>query len=120
MDYDNEKINFLAENLSTKRYRNGFEKAIVNELKRFKLFFGKAALLRILFCLLVLFLILFRGHVMCLIGFLTCYVTWPFSSPTHVNVNLLNLSNEPKGHEYIPRRMHHILLGPLSSNPPES
>ncbi|CAF4917451.1 unnamed protein product, partial [Rotaria sp. Silwood2] len=26
----------------------------------------------------------------------------------------------PSEHEYIPRRMHHILLGPLSSSPPSS
>ncbi|CAF1500172.1 unnamed protein product [Adineta steineri] len=120
MDYDNEKSSFLTENLSIKKYRNCFEKTIVTELKRFKLHCGRTTLLRILFCLFILFMILFRGYILCLLGFLNCYITWPFTAPLHVKIDLLNLSNEPKGHEYIPRRMHHILLGPLSSHPPES
>jgi mannosyltransferase OCH1-like enzyme len=116
MDYENEKSNFLNENIPIKKYRNCFEKTI----KHNKLNIGKPAILRILFCLLVLIIILFRGHFLCLLGFLNCYITWPFTSPLHVKIDLLNLSNEPKGHEYIPRRIHHILLGPLSSTPPES
>jgi len=97
-----------------------FEKTIIHELKRVKLNFGRTARLRTLFCLLLLFIILFRGYILCLIGFLNCYITWPFSSPVHLRIDLLNLSNEPKGQEYIPRRMHHILLGPLSLSPPQT
>jgi len=119
MEYENEKSSFLTENLSIKKYRNYFEKTILHELKHLKLNFGKTTLFRILFCLLVLIIILFRGHFICLLGFLNCYITWPFTSPLHVKIDLLNLSNEPKGHEYIPRRMHHILLGPISLSPPQ-
>jgi mannosyltransferase OCH1-like enzyme len=119
MEYENEKSSFLTENLSIKKYRNYFEKTILYELKHLKLNFGKTTLFRILFCLLVLIIILFRAHFLCLLGFLNCYITWPFMSPPHVKIDLLNLSNEPKGHEYIPRRMHHILLGPISLSPPQ-
>ncbi|CAF1325044.1 unnamed protein product [Adineta ricciae] len=120
MEYDNEKATFLSDNNSTKKYRNGFERCVSNELKRLKLNCGKTVILRIFFCLFILFIILFRGYILCLLGFLNCYITWPFSSPLHVKIDLLNLSNEPKGREYIPRRMHHILLGPLSKAPPQS
>jgi mannosyltransferase OCH1-like enzyme len=120
MEYDNEKVNFLNESVSIKTYRNCLEKTITNELKRFKLNFGKTLLIRTIFFLLIIIIILFRAHFICLIGFLNCYITWPFTSPVHVKIDLTNLANEPKGHEYIPRRFHHILLGPLSLSPPQS
>lgn len=120
MEYENEKQGFLPENKSIKKYRNCFEKTITHELKYFKLNINRTFLLRLFICLLLLIIIIFRGHFLCLLGFLNCYITWPFTSPTHVKIDFVNLSNEPKGHEYIPRRMHHILLGPLSLKPPES
>ncbi|CAF4485376.1 unnamed protein product [Rotaria socialis] len=119
MDYENEKLNFLNETKSIKTYRYYFENSI-NELKHLKFNIGKTILFRIFFCLLILIIILFRGHFFCLFGFINCYVTWPFSSPVHIKLDLLNLSTKPSQHEYIPRRMHHILLGPLSQSPPES
>ncbi|CAF4721907.1 unnamed protein product [Rotaria sp. Silwood2] len=119
MKYENEKLNILNENLSIKKSQNNIDK-FLNELKHIKLSIGKLTLFRILFCLLILLIILFRGHFICLIGFLNCYLTWPFTSPVHIKIDLLNLSIKPGEHEYIPRRMHHILLGPLSSSPPSS
>ena len=58
MEYENEKATFISENISVKKYRNCFEKTVINELKRVKLNFGKTAIFRILFCLLLLFIII--------------------------------------------------------------
>jgi mannosyltransferase OCH1-like enzyme len=116
MDYDSDKTNFLNDAITIKKYRNFFEKTS----KYPKINLSRSTIFRILFCLLVLIIIIFRGHFMCFLGFLNCYITWPFTSPVHVKIDLLNLSNEPKGHEYIPRRLHHILLGPISLSPPTS
>ncbi|CAF3899515.1 unnamed protein product, partial [Rotaria sp. Silwood1] len=121
MEYDNEKQNISNENLLNKNYRNNFFEKSINEIKYTKLNIGKSLFIRIIFCLLLLLLILFRGHIICLFGFLNCYLTWPFTSPVHIKLDLLNLSNKfGDQHEYIPRRMHHILLGPLSVSPPSS
>ncbi|CAF3995689.1 unnamed protein product [Rotaria sordida] len=121
MEYENEneKLTISNENLSTKKNRNYFDKSI-NEVKYLKKTNVKSILFRIFIFLLIILLLLFRGHVICIIGFINCYLTWPFSSPVHIKIDLLNLSTKPVEHEYIPRRMHHILLGPLSKSPPSS
>lgn len=107
MEYENEKYFSMKNSL---RYYVKFPKIPMN----------KTFLIRLLVCLVIILLIIFRGHLICLLGFLNCYLTWPFTSPVHIQLDLLNLPNETKGREYIPRRMHHILLGPMSKSSPSS
>ena len=79
---------------------------------------NKCFIYRLLIVVLITFLLLFRGHFWCLCGFLNCYLTWPFISPRHVQIDFVHLSVDDSSIEYIPRRIHHILLGPLSESPP--
>ena len=115
MECKNEKLNSLNENLSMKTY---FEKINFNEFINIKLNLRRTTLFRILFCFLIIIIVLFREHILCLLGFINCYLTWPLTSPVHIKINLINLTNVPVKHKYIPRRMHHILLGPLGLSPP--
>ena len=73
----------------------------------------------------LIFVFIFRRHFWCLAGFLNCYFTWPFSSPLHIHLDLSNVSllsspssSSSSSRELVPRRLHHILLGDLSSSPP--
>lgn len=115
-----QKFTFLNKYLSLQNQRRQHEKPI-NDLQQKGFNFEKNSLCRILLLLLtVLLIVLFRHHIVCSIGFINCYITWPFASPTHVKIDLLHLSNDSTKHKYIPRRMHHILLGPLSLSPSPS
>lgn len=120
VEFDEEKQILINEHSLIKRTRSYINRFNLSEYKFCKLNLGKSFLFRSIFCLIILILILFRGHVICLFGFLNCYLTWPFTSPLHVKIDFSTLSNEAKGHEFIPRRLHHILLGPLSLSPPVS
>ena len=97
---------------------------VVWEKKRCKCVWSKVFYSRLLFCLLLFFVLVFRRHFYCLFGFLNCYLTWPFTSPLHVRLDLSNLSSlvplssSSPSKEWIPRRLHHILLGELSVSPP--
>lgn len=115
MEYENEKNSPLI-----KKYRHSLEKCLIHQWKHGKFPVNRTILLRTGLVLLIGIVFLFRGHLICLLGFLNCYITWPFTSPVHIKLDLLNLPNETKGPEYIPRRMHHILLGPLSQSSPSS
>jgi mannosyltransferase OCH1-like enzyme len=66
------------------------------------------------------FIVFFRRHLLALAIILNCYITWPFSPPPLLNVNLSSLpdvtpSSQPA---FIPRNMHHVLLGPMGKDPP--
>jgi inositol phosphorylceramide mannosyltransferase catalytic subunit len=81
---------------------------------------------RILVVVLVTFsfVILFRRHLLALAVILNCYITWPFSPPPHLTVDIaslppVNTSASSTIVPFIPRNMHHVLLGPLSKDPPE-
>ena len=63
---------------------------------------------------------LFRRHLLALAIILNCYVTWPISPPPLLNVDIASLSPNPvfRDTSFIPRNMHHVLLGPLGNDPP--
>ena len=110
---ESEHQNFLMA-----KFRSNFEKTLFNGFKRLKFPLDKLPVYPLLCCVFLLLIIFFRGYLFCLFGFLNCYITWPLTSPLHVKLDLFNLSMNQQGNEYIPRRLHHILLGPLSSSPP--
>jgi mannosyltransferase OCH1-like enzyme len=66
-------------------------------------------------------IIFFRRHLLALAIILNCYITWPFAPPPLLNVDILALPTSPSIQvtPFIPRNMHHVLLGPLGQNPPE-
>jgi mannosyltransferase OCH1-like enzyme len=62
----------------------------------------------------------FRRHLLALALILNCYITWPFSPPPFLTVDVSSLpqispSSQPA---FIPRNMHHVLLGPMGRDPP--
>ena len=123
MDHDTEKRIHLLDNITVRTSRRCWERWSLLVKKPWKMSLTRSVCLRVLLALVILLLIIFRGHVICLLGFVNCYVTWPFTSPSHIRLDLLSLSNgrqTTSGHETIPRRLHHILLGPLSASPPVS
>jgi inositol phosphorylceramide mannosyltransferase catalytic subunit len=66
------------------------------------------------------FIVLFRRHLVALAIILNCYITWPMSPPPLLTVDFNSipdvlLSSQPT---FIPRNMHHVLLGPMAKNPP--
>jgi hypothetical protein len=68
------------------------------------------------------FIVLFRRHLLALALILNCYITWPFSPPPLLNIDIsalppVNVSSTAI--PFIPRNMHHVLLGPLGQSPPE-
>ena len=70
------------------------------------------------------FIILFRRHLLALALILNCYITWPFSPPPLLNVDIASLPPHNTSIPstivpFIPRNMHHVLLGPLGKTPPE-
>jgi len=71
------------------------------------------------------FIVFFRRHLLALALILNCYITWPFSPPPLLNVDIASLSSPqntstpPTLVPFIPRIMHHVLLGPLGQDPPE-
>lgn len=81
-------------------------------------FLSKSVFIRLLMIILLILMYLIRGHLWCFYGFIHCYLTWPFLSPEHIQMNFSNLSIEQSNIRYIPRRIHHILLGPLNDSPP--
>ena len=70
------------------------------------------------------------SFVQCALAFVHCYLTWPIFRPRHVHVDFASLnssssSSSPQvrvrgedGGGRIPRRLHHIVLGPLSRSVP--
>lgn len=69
-----------------------------------------------------LFIVLFRRHLVALALILNCYITWPISPPPLLSVNVTSLppaSYTPgAASQFIPRNIHHVLLGPMGQNPP--
>ena len=64
------------------------------------------------------FIIVFRRHLLALTLIVNCYITWPFSPPPLLKVDIPSLPvSSSVG--FIPRNLHHVLLGPLGRNPPE-
>ena len=69
-----------------------------------------------------LFIALFRRHLVALALILNCYITWPISPPPLLSVNVTSLPSPAPGvgsTQFIPRNLHHVLLGPMGVNPPE-
>jgi mannosyltransferase OCH1-like enzyme len=66
------------------------------------------------------FIFCFRRHLIALAMILNCYITWPFSPPPLLSVNFdtLNDTTPSTQPSFIPRNMHHVLLGPMGKNPP--
>jgi inositol phosphorylceramide mannosyltransferase catalytic subunit len=66
------------------------------------------------------FIVFFRRHLIALALILNCYITWPFSPPPLLNIDIPSLPPlTPSAHpSFIPRNLHHVLLGPLGTNPP--
>ena len=66
------------------------------------------------------FILIFRRHLLALALILNCYITWPMSPPPLLAVDINSLPDiTPSSHPaFIPRNMHHVLLGPMGENPP--
>ncbi|CAF0751181.1 unnamed protein product [Didymodactylos carnosus] len=69
--------------------------------------------------IVLIILILLRAHITCLMAMVNCYITWPFSRPCHLRVDVRSLPSEKTIYKYVSRNMHHILLGSLSEDPPK-
>ena len=66
------------------------------------------------------FIVFFRRHLIALALILNCYITWPFSPPPLLKIDIPSLpsvTDSPQS-PFIPRNLHHVLLGPLGRNPP--
>lgn len=66
------------------------------------------------------FIFFFRRHLLALAIILNCYITWPFSPPPFLTVNVSTLPEITPSTQlaFIPRNMHHVLLGPMAKDPP--
>jgi inositol phosphorylceramide mannosyltransferase catalytic subunit len=66
------------------------------------------------------FIVLFRRHLLALALILNCYITWPLSPPPLLNIDVSALHETTPSLQpsFIPRNMHHVLLGPMGRDPP--
>jgi len=66
------------------------------------------------------FIIFFRRHLLALAIILNCYITWPFSPPPMLSIDVASLPDVTLSSKlpFIPRNMHHVLLGPMGKSPP--
>ena len=120
MEYSEEKLKTNSLINSMKIFGNSSDKNSSFFMKYLTFNCGKPMIYRLLLIFLFLLIILiFRGYFICLFGFVNCYITWPFLSPKHIHLDLLNLSmNDETTLKLIPRRIHHILIGSMSQSPP--
>src|SRR5437773_4470983 len=82
--------------------------------------FGTRGRIAIIFTTTLSFMILFRRHLFALALILNCYITWPIMPPPSLAVDIGTLPEVTISTQtpFIPRNMHHVLLGPLGHNPP--
>ena len=64
------------------------------------------------------FIAAFRRHLVALALILNCYITWPISPPPFLSVNVTSLPPSTHTPQFIPRNLHHVLLGPMGHDPP--